>query len=159
RASSSTALASSFNPSVFGQSVTFTAQVSAVSPGAGTPTGTVTFKDSATTLGTGTLTGGLATFLTSSLSVSNHSITVVYNSDANFTNSTSSALTHTVNMAISPPAVLSLFNPSVFGRSVTFTATVSAVSPGGGTPTGTVTFNIDSTAQTPVSLSAGLATF
>jgi hypothetical protein len=31
-------------------------------------------------------------------------------------------------------------NPAVTGRAVTFTATVAAVAPGGGTPTGTVTF-------------------
>nr|WP_308290583.1 Ig-like domain-containing protein [Streptomyces marispadix] len=31
-------------------------------------------------------------------------------------------------------------DPSVFGQAVTFTATVTAVAPGAGTPTGTVTF-------------------
>src|SRR2546429_8078096 len=40
------------NPSILGQSVTFTA---AVASGAGTPTGTVTFYDSTTIIGTGTL--------------------------------------------------------------------------------------------------------
>src|SRR5207253_7996640 len=52
QAGTTTAVSSSVNPSVFGQSVTFTATVSAVAPGAGTATGTVTFKDGATTLGT-----------------------------------------------------------------------------------------------------------
>ncbi len=32
-------------------------------------------------------------------------------------------------------------NPSVFGHPVTFTATVTAVAPGSGTPTGTVSFS------------------
>src|SRR5262249_44379944 len=45
-----TTVTSSPNPSVFGQSVTFTATVSAASPGSGTPTGTVTFEDGGTTL-------------------------------------------------------------------------------------------------------------
>ena len=49
---------SSKNPSVYGDTVTFTAIVTPVSPQLGTPTGTVTFKDGAATLGTGTLSGG-----------------------------------------------------------------------------------------------------
>ena len=82
---------SSANPSVFGQSVTFTATVTANAPGSGTPTGTVTFMDGSTTLGTGTLNGsGVATFSTSGLSVGSHSITAVYGGDTDFTTSTSS---------------------------------------------------------------------
>lgn len=80
KASTTTTLASSANPSVFGQSVTFTASVSAISPGSGTATGAVTFKDGSSTLGTGTLNGsGQATFSTSSLTASGspHSITAV----------------------------------------------------------------------------------
>ena len=53
------------NPSVVGQSVTFTATVTAAAPGSGIPAGTVTFKDGASTIGTGTLSGGVATFSTS----------------------------------------------------------------------------------------------
>src|SRR5207249_396675 len=113
-----TSLASSFNPSVFGQSVTFTAMVSAASPGAGTPSGTVTFSDGATTLGTGTLSTNKATFTTSSLSVSNHTIFATYNSDVNFNSSTSADLTQTVNMASSATTVSSSLNPSTFGSSV-----------------------------------------
>src|SRR5205085_11154572 len=69
KADTSTSLTSSANPSVFGQSVTFTATVSVISPGAGTPSGTVTFKEGSTNIGTGTLSSGQATFSTSSLSV------------------------------------------------------------------------------------------
>jgi hypothetical protein len=36
--------------------------------------------------------------------------------------------------------VTSSVNPSVFGQAVTFTATVAAIPPATGTPTGTVTF-------------------
>src|SRR5207247_10054557 len=99
KANSATALASSVNPSYFGDLVTFTATPNAVSPGAGTPTGTVTFKDSATTLGTGTLTAGQATFVISSLTVSNHIISAVYNGDGNFNTSTSANLTQAVSAA------------------------------------------------------------
>ena len=65
----------------------------------------MTFKDGATTLGTGTLSGGTATFATSSLSVSGHTITAVYGGDTNFTGSTSSGLTQTVNKGATTAAL------------------------------------------------------
>src|SRR5207245_564637 len=99
RASSTTTIASSVNPSVSGQLVTFTATVAAVSPGAGSPTGTVTLKDGATTLGTGTLSSGQATFAPSSLSVSNHILSAVYSGDGSFNTSTSTNFTQTVSKA------------------------------------------------------------
>ena len=52
QASTTTAMAASVNPSVYGQSVTFTASVVAVAPGSGTPTGTVSFMEGSTTLDT-----------------------------------------------------------------------------------------------------------
>ncbi len=89
-----TTLISSSNPSVFGQSVTFTATVSG---DAGTPSGTVTFSDGSTSLGTAPLSGTTATFTTSSLAVSaSHSITASYSGDTNFTSSTSATLLQTV---------------------------------------------------------------
>jgi uncharacterized repeat protein (TIGR02543 family) len=88
---------SSTNPSVYRQSVTFTATVVAKEPGAGVPTGKVTFKDGWRTLGTGTLDAtGHATYSTSSLSVGVHSITAVYGGDDNFCWSTSSVLCQNV---------------------------------------------------------------
>lgn len=140
KAATSTALSSSANPSVSGQSVTFTATVSPTAPGAGTPTGTVTFKDGGTTLGTGTLSGGIATYTASALTVASHSITAVYGGNTNFLTSTSSTLTQTVNKAATSISVTTSKTPTVFGEPVTFTATVSAVAPGTGSPTGTVQF-------------------
>ncbi len=149
------------NPSVFGQSVTFTATVTANSPGSGTPTGTVTFDDGATTLGTGTLNGsGVATFSTSALALNSHSITAVYGGDTNFTTSTSTAASQTVDQDGTGSTVSSSANPSVFGQSVTFTATVTADSPGSGTPTGTVTFDDGMTTLGTGTLDgSGVATF
>jgi hypothetical protein len=160
-APTTTALTSSPSPSVFGQSVTFTAAVSVVAPGAGTPTGTVTFNDGSTALATVMLTSsGTATFSTSSLAVNSHSITAVYSGDSNFTGSTSAALTQAVNKASTTTALSCSPNPSIVNQSVTFTATVSLVAPGAGTPTGTVTFNDGSTTLTTVTLtSSGTATF
>src|SRR6202034_1375532 len=122
---------SSANPSVFGESVTFTATVAADIPGSGAATGTVTFLDGTTTLGTGTLNGsGVATFSTSALTVGSHSITAVYGGDADFTASTSTAVSQVVDQDSTTSIVVSSANPSVFGQSVTFTAMVTADAPG-----------------------------
>ena len=98
-AGTQTALASSVNPSVAGQSVTFTATVTVDAPGAGTPTGSVQFVDGVTPLGSGTLSGGVATFSTSALAGGSHSITAVYAGDGSFAGSTSAALTQVVGAA------------------------------------------------------------
>jgi hypothetical protein len=95
-----TVVTSSVNPSLVGQSVTFTATVTAST---GTPTGVVTFFDGTTPLGTGTLNGsGVATFTISTLSLGDHSITAFYNGDVKDGTSTSTVLTQTVNGALSP---------------------------------------------------------
>jgi hypothetical protein len=158
--STTTGLTSSANPSVFGQSVTFTAAVT--SPDSGTPTGTVTFKDGSTTLGTIALDGSAhAAFSISTLAVgSGHSITAVYTGDSNFGGSTSSPLTQTVNQAADFTTVTSSLNPSNVGQSVTFTATVTVTGSGSGTPTGTVTFKDGSTTSGTGTLDGtGHATF
>jgi len=93
-----TALATSLTPQVYGTSVTFTATVT---PSSGGPaTGSVTFKDGATTIGTGTLNSNVATFSTSTLSVtgSPHSITAEYGGDSKFLGSTSSAVSQTMTV-------------------------------------------------------------
>ena len=91
---STTGLTSSVNPSNFGESVTFTATVTASN---GTPGGMVTFKDGSTDLGSGTLSSGKTSFTTSSLAVGGHSITAVYGGGSGFASSTSAVLTQTVN--------------------------------------------------------------
>lgn len=141
KASTSTTVSSSANPSVFSQPVTFTAVVTATAPGSGVPTGIVTFKNGTATLGTGTLDGsGHATLTTSTLTVGSHSITAVYGGSASFNGSTSPALTQTVNKDGTTTTVVSSLNPSVHNQAVTFTATVVANAPGTAVPTGTVTF-------------------
>src|SRR6516164_2353986 len=56
-------------------------------------------------------------------------------------------------------AVASSANPSCVGQSVGFTATVSVVAPGTGTPNGSVTFQDGATSLATVTLSSGAATF
>ena len=138
KASSTVTLSSSVNPSVYGQSVTFTAKVTPA-----TATGTVTFKDGKRTLGTAALAGGTATFTTPAtppLIVGIHSITAVYGGDANSAKSTSPALIQMVNKAPTTTTVSSSLNPSVYGQSVILTASVSVNPPGAKTLRGTVTF-------------------
>jgi uncharacterized repeat protein (TIGR01451 family) len=101
----------------------------------------VLFKDGASTIGMGTLNGsGQATFSTTVLSVGSHNITAQYVSDGNYSTSTSAILVQVVNKANTTTTVTGNPNPSIFGSAVTFTAVVAATAPGGGVPTGTVTF-------------------
>src|SRR5207302_6263460 len=110
------------------------------------PTGTVNFFDGGISIGSRSLTttAGVTTasFSTYSLAVgSSHSITATYASDANFNGSTSSALSQVVNKADTTTTPASSANPSKFGQSVIFTATVSVPAPRStavASPTGTV---------------------
>jgi hypothetical protein len=158
--SSAATLLSTASPSVFGQKVTFFVLEKAGAPGSGTPTGTITFRDAATSLGTAVLnSSGVATFTTSALAVTSHTIAAVYSGDANFLTNTSAILTQTVSPDVSTAFVLSAFDPSVFGQGVVFTALVLANSPGAGTPSGTATFKDGATTLGTVALSsAGRAT-
>src|SRR5262249_846367 len=54
-ASTTTTLAPSSNPSIYGQTVVFTVTVAANAPGLGVPTGSVLLKDGSATIGGGTL--------------------------------------------------------------------------------------------------------
>jgi hypothetical protein len=155
KATTTTALISSQNPSSFNQSVTFTATVSAEF--SGTPTGSVTFKNGTTTLKTVTLSGGVAKLTTTTLAVGTESITAVYNGNSSLLTSTSGALSQVVNQASTTATLASSLNPSNFGQSVTFTAKVSAQF--GGTVTGTVTFMDGTTSLATVNLGSGVARF
>src|SRR5262249_58339867 len=57
-----------------------------------------------------------------------------------FGNSKSEAVAVTVSPASTAVTLASSLNLALTGQAVTFTATVAAVAPGAGTPTGTVTF-------------------
>jgi hypothetical protein len=156
---STTTVSSSQNPSNVGQQVTFTAVVTA--PGyQGTLTGTVTFfidgqAQNPVPLG---VVGGHdeAQFVTSALAAGPHTVTAAYSGDTNVGSSSGSLSTQNVTATgtHSTTTMLSTsLNPSTVGAPVTFTAVVS---PGPETfaemPTGTVTFTIDGTPQTPVPL-------
>src|SRR3989442_968186 len=154
-----TSLTSTPNPSNFGQTVTLSATVNPVAPATGVPTGTVTFRDGATALATVNLVNGSASFSLATLTPGSHSLTAVYNGSASFAGSTSAVVNHVVNAGNSSTSLTSAPNPSTTGQTVALTATVSAVAPATGTPTGTVTFRDSATVLSTVTLVNGSASF
>jgi YVTN family beta-propeller protein len=123
-----TVVASSLNPSLSGQSVTFTTVVTPAS-GTGVPTGSVEFFDGTNEIGSGTLNGeAQATFTTSTLSQGSHSITAQYTGNSNFGSSVSTVLTQVVNAAAAPDftftasaASISISSPGASSNSVSLT--------------------------------------
>jgi len=162
QAGTTTSVGSSSNPSVYGQPVTFTATVVANSPSSINPTtqGSITFSDGTTTLcNTVPLSSGKAMCSLNTLGASVHTIAASYSGDSNYKGSNAS-LSQKVNIAATTTVLVSNSNPSVYGQSVTFTATVTANSPSTINPTnqGSATFNDGSvTLCNAVALSGGQA--
>jgi hypothetical protein len=94
-------VASSNNPSEFGESVTFTAHVNS---SLGVPTGIVTFFDGSSSIGEALLIKGIATISTSALSIGEHPIIGFYNGDTSFSSSISNTLIQIVNPSTIPVA-------------------------------------------------------
>jgi hypothetical protein len=153
-AATTTSLVSSLNPSVFGQAVTFTAQVSSTTV---TPTGTVEFLDGSTALGSATLANGSASLSISSLTAGTHSVTAAYQGTGNFDPSQSAPLNEVVNTATTTTSLVSSVNPVSVHHKVTYTATV--VGQYGGLVTGTVTFQDGGTAVATVSVANSQAAY
>ena len=159
-----TTVSSSLNPSTFGESVSFTATVVGTGAGAGDPTGgSVQFKIDGANFGAAVaLAGGSASSGSiSSLTAGNHTVEAVFtSSDTNF-NDSNDLLDggQTVNKRNTLTTVSSSLNPSTFGESVSFTATVVGTGAGAGNPSGgSVQFKIDgANFGAPVALSASLA--
>jgi hypothetical protein len=157
KAASSVSLAADHAAITSGQSVTLTATVA---PAAAS--GTVQFLDGAMLLGTAALSNGSAAFTATGLSAGAHSITAVYDGDANTTGSSSAAVSVTVSKAAATVTVASSANPSTVGQSVTFTATVTPPAAtgsvqflDGATPIGTGTLSGGSASVSAPALTAG----
>lgn len=151
-----TTLSSSLDPSTYGQAVMFTAVVTS-SFGAVPDGETVTFMKGITALGTGALSAGSASFTTTTLPVGTDSMKAVYGGDPQFGSSTSVAVSQVVSKATTNTTLTSSQNPSTFGQSVTFTATVAPEF--GGKITGTVTFYDGTTALKTLYQNGGVAKF
>ena len=141
----STAVTASPGAPVVGQPVTLTATVTEADVGEGVLTGNVTFFDGKTALGSSAVTGsdgvGRAVLVTTSLALGDHSVTAVYNGDANNTASEpSGAVNVSISRDVTQVVVLSPASSAVYGQPLTITAIVSVVGPGAGMPTDQVKF-------------------
>jgi hypothetical protein len=146
-------LTASPNSSILsGDSVTLTATLSPFTVGPPTTTTDgelVNFFSGATPLGSGHLLSGVATLTTTALPIGTDSLTAVFPGDSNYNPSTSSAL----SLTVSTVTLGSSLNPSTFGQSVTFTATVLP------SKTGTVTFLDGASSIGSSAISSGAAVF
>jgi hypothetical protein len=152
-----TTLTSSLNPSNLGNSVTFTAHVTAVD--ATVPTGTVYFTDGAVSLGPGVVldSSGNATLTTATLTAGSHSLVAAFVPTGNYAGSTGS-LTQIVNGAASSAILTVSPTSAAYGAPITLTATVSpATPPGPSAPAGTVNFLVDGGTTGTVTLSPATA--
>jgi Bacterial Ig-like domain (group 3)/FG-GAP-like repeat/FG-GAP repeat len=130
------AVTPSANPSVYNQSVSFTAQFVPVLPWVGVPSGTVNYLEGTQLLGVAPVSSsGEATLPVSFTTVGAHQITAAYLGDGTFNARNVSAAQH-VNQA--PVDVVLVASPSSAdpGKSITFTATLTPAY--GGSPSGTV---------------------
>ncbi len=135
-----------------GQSVTLTATLNPYTvgpPTTTTDTESVKFFSGASYLGSGKLQSGIATLTTTALTAGSDALQAAYPGDSNYNPSSSSI----VNVTVASILLTSTPNPSTYGQTVTFTATV---------PTGelgTVTFKDAGAALRTVALSGSIASF
>lgn len=133
---SKTTVATSGSPSLYGQPVTFTGTVTSAL-GAIPDGETVTFYADSKEIGTGTTNGGVATFTASSLPAKTYTIRATYSGDSTFRWS-AGKVTQVVTPYSTTTTLTSSLNPSTYGQTVTWTATVT--SNGGPVPTGKAKF-------------------
>jgi hypothetical protein len=159
-ASAAVALSSSAGSTVYGQAVTLVAAVTPTGPVAATPTGTVTFFDGGTPMAAVPLdASGRATLTIGTLGVGGHSITAAYSGDGGFLGGVSGAVSQSVGqdgteVVLVPHAVVKKKKITA----MSLTAEVEPLAPGGGVPTGTVTFMLKKKVLGTLALGGGQAT-
>jgi uncharacterized protein (TIGR03437 family) len=140
-------LTSSANSVVYGQPVTFTATVTS---GA---TGTVTFSHNGAALGAPVaISSSQAQFTSSTLGVGTSTITATYSGDSRFLPSSSAT---PVSLTVAQAQTATALTYSPLGVVFSLTATITVKAPGGGSPTGTVTFYNGSTSAGSAALTQG----
>jgi hypothetical protein len=158
KASTTTSIASSANPSYLNQGVTFKANTKSQYGGA--EGGTVTFKQGTTVLGTVALANGQAAYTTTYTTTGTRSITVVYSGDSNNLGSTSAVLSQSVNAlpAATTTKITTSGSPTYINQLVIFTATITSTY--GPIPDGeAVTFYDGTTVITTGITTNGVSTF
>lgn len=152
-----TTITTSPSPSIVGQTVTITVNVTSSS----TPTGTVAVTVGGSPLCTITLTGGSGTCTTTFSTVGSRTLTATYTPDSPYFLGSSGSVNHSVQL---PPTITTLTTttppPYQTGQTINLTVTVQNA-PGGATttPTGTVTITGQSSGcTTPITLVNGSGT-
>ena len=151
KSNTTTSASATPNPSLVGQP--YTVNVTVGPAFSGIPTGQVAVSDGAGGSCGITLSSGKGSCQIASTTAGVRSLTASYGGDSNFIASVAT-VSQTVNIANSATAITSTSpNPSVLGQPVAVKFAVTAVAPGAGTPTGTVTL----TASTGESCSNAVA--
>jgi hypothetical protein len=149
---------STADPASYGQTVTFTATLTAAM--ANTATGTVQWFDGATAIGSPvSVSAAKASLSLNSLSGGLHNLAAQYSGDNNFNGATSANLAETIQQ-VAPgthgfPAVVvaSNLNPSIYQNNVTFTTTAPV------SATGTVSILDGATTLATIPLAGGTAIY
>ncbi len=158
-----TTLAPSKAAVVFGETITLGATVDPAGPPA--PTGSVAFSENGAPLGTRVIASGVASYGPFAPgAVGEHLYGASYLTDGNWLGSDSASAS--VNVSKAPTAIgLAVTSgggsagSSTYGDVASFTATVSVLAPGAGTPTGSVEFRDGPTVIGTVALTGATATF
>lgn len=161
KAAVTVSLGATDDSTVTGEAVGLTATVAVQSPGGGTPDGTVQLLVDGNPVGAPvTLEGATATFppLTS-LTAGSHTIAASYSGSGRYLTG-SDQVDQEVTAADTTVALVANPSPSLEDQEVQITASVAAVAPGSGAPTGTVTFFADdeSIGSAPLSSSSSGST-
>jgi len=143
-ATTSIALHSTASPSVSGQPISLIAVVGASPSSAGTPQGHVNFELDGVAIGDPVPVNsvGIAESEPTELAAGNHQAAARFEGTPEFT-SVNAEIAQPVERGAAAVALSSSPNPSTGGAPVTFAATVAAIPPATGTPTGAVRFSVD----------------
>ena len=139
------------NPSTYGQTVTFTVQLTS---SFGVPTGDVQFSEGGTVLGTEAISSaGVSTFSTSQLSVGSHRITATYQPTGIY-----APLNVTITQVVNGSSTTTALNCPATSIYVTQPAQLAVVvTSSGGTPTGSITLTDNGATLTTQALAGGAA--
>ena len=155
------AITQSKETTVFGEHFSTNGTIAPVAPTTTTIVGTIDQLDPGNPTVSFGFSGTLGSF-DDFPSVGTHQFTWKFtSSDGKYNDATSNTLTHTVDKASTQTSISANHSdPLTFGQPVTFSADVSVVAPGAGTPTGSVQFTDNgSPLGSPVALSGTHAAF
>lgn len=151
----SVTVTSSSNPSTYGQSVTFNAQVSGLGGLLGQ--GTVQFQVDGANVGSAvSVSLGAAAYTTSALGGGSHTVTANYASSGGNGSGTLPG-GQVVNKASTTLKLSSSNNPAPAGSSIILSASIAVTAPGAGSPVGAVSFVSGNLKLGSVNVSGGLA--